>query len=496
MEYEAVIGLEVHCQLSTETKIFCACRARLEEGGSVRRSRAQLQRLPDLRRTSGHAARAQSQGRRVRGQGGARHRLSRSSGSNVFARKNYFYPDLPKGYQISQYERPICEDGWLEIETRGRAQNAVRIQRIHMEEDAGKNVHEPGYSLVNLNRAGTPLVEIVSEPDLKTRRGGRAPICARLHAIVTALGICDGNMQNGNFRCDANVSVMPQGLQDVRHARGDQERQLLPLRREGDRVRDRPPDRGRSRRAARSSRRRGFTTPTKNATFSMRSKEEAQDYRYFPDPDLVEVGLDPIWIKKIESALPELPSRKKERYQREYSLSAYDAGVLTAAPALAGFFEEALVAVGSQYSKPLSNLLGGEVSRLINEEGRELSQSRLTPLHLAEIVKSTEASDLSAPAAKRVLAEAWKTGESVSELIERLGLRQVSDNASLEPIVDQILLEFPAQAAELRSGKDKIMGFFVGQLMKRSGGKANPARLQELIRRIRTRSVLGHMRNC
>jgi aspartyl-tRNA(Asn)/glutamyl-tRNA(Gln) amidotransferase subunit B len=485
MEFEAVIGLEVHCQLATDSKIFCSCRARLLDGKSVADiapnsntcpvCTAQPGSLPVLnRKVVEYAIKA----------GLATHCSIRNK--NFFARKNYFYPDLPKGYQISQYEHPICENGYLDIET-SKGPKRVNIQRIHMEEDAGKSVHMEGYSVVNLNRAGVPLVEIVTGPDMKTSEEAGAYLRA-LHAVVTFLGITDGNMQEGNFRCDANVSVMPKGsktfgtraeIKNVNSFRFVEKaidyeiaRQIEVINGGGKIVQETR-----------------LYDSQKNATFSMRSKEEAQDYRYFPDPDLIPLNLDQAWIDLIQGGLPELPEQKRARYVADFGLSSYDAGAVTSSSSLARFFEETIQALdgvgiaAKAGAKSVANLLVGEITRLINEEGIEITQAKITPAHLADLIKMLQASELSSTGAKQVIGTIWKSGEKVAAVVDREGLKQVSDLSSIEPAVEKVIAANPGPVAEFKAGKEKLIGFFVGQVMKETGGKANPGMIQELIKK-------------
>jgi len=485
-EWEVVLGLEIHTQLATNTKIFCGCPARAPEGVSVADlgpnantcpvCTGQPGALPVLnRKVVEFAMRA----------GLAMNCEIRKK--NVFSRKNYFYPDLPKGYQISQFDLPICEKGYVDIEYKlgGKEQTKrIGITRIHMEEDAGKNLHMDDFSLVNLNRACVPLIEIVSEPDMRSAEEAGAYMRA-VYAIVTAIGVCDGNMQEGNFRCDANVSVMPKGsnkfgtraeIKNVNSFRFvekaieyEVERQIALIQSGGKVVQETR-----------------LWDSAKGQTFSMRSKEEAHDYRYFPEPDLIPVQIEEKWLEKVRSELPELPSQKKTRYISELGLSSYDAGVLTSSAALAQFFEETLKLIGGEAkasAKAISNHLAGEVSRLMNEESVELSAVKLTPKHLAEIVKLQTSNVISSTGAKTVIAVAWKSGEAVDVIVDREGLKQVSDTGALEKAVDAIIAANPGQVAEYRSGKEKLLGFFVGQAMKATGGKANPGMLQEIVRR-------------
>ncbi len=485
-EFEAVIGLEVHCQLATETKIFCACPARMPAGVSVADLAPNAHTCPVC---AGHPGTLPVLNRKVV-EFAVRAGLAtgcRIVDRNVFARKNYFYPDLPKGYQISQLEKPICLDGALEIELGDGSRKRIRIDRIHMEEDAGKNVHMSGYSLVNLNRAGVPLIEIVSRPDLRSAEEAGAYLRA-LHAVVTYLDICDGNMQEGNFRCDANVSVMRRGaaqfgtraeIKNVNSFRFIEKAIEYEIARQIELVKS-------GGRVIQETR--GFDS-SRGVTVSLRSKEEAMDYRYFPDPDLIPVQVGEAWIEKIRASLPELPDQRRSRFVSQLGLPPADAAVLTGSRSLADFFEQSvslLTAAGAEpraVAKPAANLISGEVMRLLGEKGVEIEKSRLTPRHLADLVQLTQSQVISSTGAKTVINSAWETGESVHPIVEREGLRQVSDLGALDPVIDQVIAAHPGQVAEFRGGKDKLIGFFVGQVMKETGGKANPALLQELIRK-------------
>jgi aspartyl-tRNA(Asn)/glutamyl-tRNA(Gln) amidotransferase subunit B len=479
-EFEAVIGLEVHCQLATESKIFCSCRARVPVEQTVGEMAVNLNTCPIC---AGHPGTLPVLNQKVVEfaiqAGLATH--STINLRNRFARKNYFYPDLPKGYQISQFELPICENGWLNIETDAGSRK-INIQRIHMEEDAGKNVHMAGFSLVNLNRAGVPLIEIVSGPDMKTSDEAGAYLRA-LYSIVTYLGVCDGNLQEGNFRCDANVSVMPKGstrfgtraeIKNVNSFRFVEKAIEYEIARQIEVIQ--------------SGGRVVLETRTydsdKDITISMRSKEEAQDYRYFTEPDLFPLVIDEAWVRKIESNLPELPEQKKSRLISDLSLSAYDAGVLTASKTLAQFFDDVVQKLGSPaLAKPAANWVTGEVSRLINEQGIDIQQSRIRPEHIADLVRFVHDQVLSSTGAKQVLGIVWTSGDSVDAIVEREGLKQVSDVGALDPIIQKVIDSNAKQAAEFRSGKEKLLGFFVGQVMKETGGKANPALLGELVKK-------------
>jgi len=479
-EFEAVIGLEVHCQLATDTKIFCGCPTRQADGRSVADAAVNGAVCPVC---AGHPGSLPVLNKKVV-EYAVRAGLATHCTINprsVFSRKNYFYPDLPKGYQISQYDLPICEHGGLEIPLKNGETKRVSITRIHMEEDAGKNIHMEGMSLVNLNRACVPLIEIVSGPDMKSSDEAGAYLRA-LHAIVTHLGICDGNMQEGNFRCDANVSVMPKGstqlgtraeVKNVNSFRyvekaidHEIQRQIEVIRGGGKIVQETR-----------------LYDADKDATFSMRSKEEAHDYRYFPEPDLIPLVIEKAWIEQIRGTLPELPEQKRARLVGELGLSSYDAGVLTSTISMSNFFDQALKLADKSLAKPLANLLTGEVARLINEETKEIGDSKLRPEHLAEAVKFVAAGTISSTGAKTLITAAWKTGDAASTIVDREGLKQVSDTGALETIIDQVIAKNPGQAADFKAGKEKLLGFFVGQVMKESGGKANPTMLQDLIRK-------------
>lgn len=484
-EFEAVIGLEVHCQLSTDSKIFCGCRARVTDKKSVSEVDSNSNTCPIC---AGHPGTLPVLNRKViefaMKAGLATH--CKINPKNSFARKNYFYPDLPKGYQITQFDHPICEKGWINIETK-LGSKKIGLQRIHIEEDAGKNIHMSGFSLVNLNRAGVPLIEIVSEPDMRTAEEAGAYLRA-LHAVVTYLEICDGNMQEGNFRCDANVSVMPIGsktfgtraeIKNVNSFRFIEKAIDYEIARQIELIRS-------GKKVIQETR--GYDS-AKNETFSMRSKEEAQDYRYFTEPDLITVQIDSAWIEATRNSLPELPEEKRLRLIQEFGLSAYDAGVLTSSKPLVQFFDEVIQISqkagqdGKGVAKPAANWLTGEVARLLNEEAIEINQSQLKAEHIADLIRLIQDQTLSSTGAKQVLSILWKTGESVATVVEREGLKQVSNLQELEPIIDKVIQSFPNQAAQFRSGKDKLLGFFVGQAMKETGGKANPGLLGEIFKK-------------
>lgn len=484
-DFEAVIGLEVHCQLATDSKLFCDSPARPPEGVSVADVGVNHNTCEIC---AGHPGtlpviNAKAVEYAVKA-GFATH--STVNLTSIFARKHYFYPDLPKGYQITQYDKPICEFGHLDIEVND-VKKRVSIQRIHLEEDAGKNVHMSSFSLVNLNRAGVPLIEIVSGPDMRSSDEAGAYLRA-LHGLVTFLGICDGNMQEGNFRCDANVSVRRKGatefgtraeIKNVNSFRFVEKAIDYEIRRQVQVIES-------GGKVVQETR---LYDADQDQTFSMRSKEEAHDYRYFPDPDLPPLVLDASWVDSIRKTLPELPDQKRARFVAELGLSSYDASVITGSKSMVHFFEAVLADLtkakldSKALAKPVANLVTGELARLMNEEQKEADQGGLKPSHVARLVALLHEATLSNTAAKTVLAEIFKSGGEVDAVVDRLGLRQVNDLSALEKIVDQVIAQCPAQVADYRSGKEKLFGFFVGQVMKQSGGKANPAMLQDLIKK-------------
>lgn len=479
-EFEAVIGLEVHVQLATDSKVFSRARSRPEGGKSVGEElvnmnttpvdTAQPGTLPVLnKKVVEYAVRTGlATGCEIR------HK-------SVFSRKHYFYPDLPKGYQISQYDLPICEHGHIDIELKSNESKRITIQRIHIEEDAGKNLHMTGYSLVNLNRAGVPLIEVVSGPDMRTSEEAVAYLKS-LYAIVTYLGVCDGNLQEGNFRCDANVSVRKRGAEkfgtraEIKNVNSfrfvekaiDYEilRQIEVVKSGGTVIQET----------------RGFDS-AKGQTFSMRSKEEAHDYRYFPDPDLPPLILKQAQIDSIRSSLPELPQAKRDRFISLYDLSKYDATVLTQDKQLSEFYEKSLGGVGKSkdLGKKVANLITSELARLLNESDLSILDSKVKAEDIQAIAKLLNENSISFSMAKQIITILWNEGGDVASVVEKHGFKQVSDTSSLEPIIDKIIADNAKQVQEYRSGKDKLLGFFVGQAMKATGGKANPGMLQELV---------------
>ena len=477
-QWEAVIGLETHVQLLTKSKIFSPASTAFGAAPNAQSSVIDLAlpgTLPVLNRVAvefairfGCAVGAQV----------AQH--------SVFARKNYFYPDLPKGYQISQYELPVVQGGTMSCVVSPRPgepyTKTVRLTRAHLEEDAGKSLHEAfrDQSGIDLNRAGTPLLEIVSEPDL--RSSAEAVAYARaLHALVVWLGICDGNMQEGSLRCDANVSVRPAGdarlgtrveIKNLNSFRFLQQAIEHEIRRQIELIED-------GGQVVQETR---LYDPGADQTRSMRSKEDAMDYRYFPDPDLLPLQISAEWIESVRSALPELPEAMRTRLASRYGLGSYDAALLTSSRALAAYFEQ--VARSAPDPKAAANWVNGELSAALNAAGLPIEQCPVAPAQLAALLSRIADGTINQKTARDVFAALWDgTAESVDAIIDARGLRQISDAGALEAIVDQVLAANAPMVAEFKAGKDKAFNALVGQAMKATRGKANPTQVNEILRR-------------
>ncbi len=472
MEFESVIGLEVHAQLSTESKLFCSCAIEFGQEPNSNTCPVCLG-LPGVLPTINEKA-----VRYAVMLGLATHCSIRTD--SQFARKNYFYPDLPKAYQTSQFDRPLCENGWIDIEVEGTVKR-IGITRIHMEEDAGKLVHEgddPNASYIDLNRAGTPLVEIVSEPDIRTSAEAKAYM-EKIHSIVTYLGICNGNMEKGNLRCDANVSIRPFGQEEL--ATRTETKNLNSFRnvqaaidyeiaRQTDMNLDDEPVIQQTR----------LWNADRKASKAMRSKEDSDDYRYFPCPDLPVVAVKQELIESLRSELPELPDEKNQRFQEAFQLNKHDASILVANRGTAEYFE-AVLASGID-PKSAANWVMGDVSRLLNENGTNIANCLVTADKLAGLIKQIDAGVISGKIAKTVFEEMFQSGRDAESVIEEKGLKQVSDSGELTGICEKIVADNPAQTEQFKAGKEKVMGFFVGQVMKQTKGKANPQMVNQILR--------------
>ncbi len=471
MSWEIVVGIETHAQLLTKSKIFSGTSTAFGAAPNSQASAVDVALpgvLPVLNRAAvEHAIRfGLAVGATV-------------NPRSIFARKNYFYPDLPKGYQISQYEIPIVQGGSLTISLPD-GEKTVRLTRAHLEEDAGKSLHEDfhGMTGIDLNRAGTPLLEIVSEPDLRGAREAVAYARA-LHALVVWIGICDGNMQEGSFRCDANVSVRRTGeplgtrceIKNLNSFRFLDRAIEFEARRQIEVLED----------GGRVEQETRLYDPERDETRAMRSKEEAHDYRYFPDPDLLPLVVSEQDIERLRASLPELPEARRARFAREYGLPAYDARVLTASRAAADYFEELLEACAAE-PKLAANWQIGELAGALNRAGLEIERSPVAAQALAGLVRRVADGTLSGKMAKEVFEAMWAGEGSADQIIERRGLRQISDSGAIEKIVDEVLAANVKQVEDYRAGKEKAFNSLVGQVMKASKGKANPAQVNEILR--------------
>ncbi|WP_316901238.1 Asp-tRNA(Asn)/Glu-tRNA(Gln) amidotransferase subunit GatB [Pseudodesulfovibrio indicus] len=469
--YETVIGLEVHAQLKTESKIFCSCSTKFgnEPNENVCAVCSGMPGvLPVLNEKVAEYA--------------AKMGLATDCVVNlksVFARKNYFYPDLPKGYQISQFELPICEHGHVDIEVDG-VKKRVGLTRIHMEEDAGKNIHSAAdnASFVDLNRTGVPLIEIVSEPDMRSAEEAVAYL-KELRNVLLYLGICDGNMEEGSFRCDANVSVRPEGqaefgtraeIKNLNSFKHIQKAIEYEVGRQIDLVED-------GEQVVQETR---LYNVDKGTTHSMRSKEEAHDYRYFPDPDLVPLVLDEAWVEKWRAELPELPAAKRERFMAEYGLADYDAALISAELAVAEYFEAAVKAYSGE-PKKVTNWVVGDLLPFCNESSTAPCEVKLSPEKLAGLLKLVDDGTISVKIGKDIFRDLCASGDDPAEYVKAKGLVQMSDSSELEAMVDKVIAENPSEVEAYKGGKTKLMGFFMGQVMRLSKGQANPGVVTKII---------------
>ena len=473
MEYEPVIGLEVHAQLLTKSKIFCGCSTQFGQPPNTNICPVCLGMpgvLPVLNRQVVEFT--------IRAGLATDCAIAEKS---VWARKNYFYPDLPKGYQISMYEAPICEHGHLDIEVDGQSRR-IGITRIHMEEDAGKLVHDPGQpvSYVDLNRTGVPLMEIVSEPDLRSPEEAAAYLKA-LRDILVYLEVCDGNMEEGSFRCDANVSIRPKGqeefgtraeLKNMNSFRNVAKALEYEIRRQRAVLED-------GGKVVQETR---LWDAQAMKTMAMRGKEEAHDYRYFPDPDLLPLVVETEWVDRVRSALPELPRAKRERFLTQYGITDYDAEVLTTSRDLADYFE-AVVAAGAP-AKKAANWVMAELLGRLHAENKRIADSPIAPADLAELINLVESGRISGKMAKDVFAEMMAKGGSPQAIVKDMGLEQVSDEGELATVLQEIFDANPKEVEGFKAGKTKLMGFFVGQVMKRTKGQANPQLVNQLVKKM------------
>jgi aspartyl-tRNA(Asn)/glutamyl-tRNA(Gln) amidotransferase subunit B len=485
MEFEPVIGLEVHAQLLTRSKLFCGCSTQFGAPPNSNTCPVCLGlpgALPAVNREAVTMAvkAAMAIGCRI-------------NDVSIYARKNYFYPDLPKGYQISQFDRPLGEHGRVQVfsgdrtetgKIANRREKFFGITRLHMEDDAGKSIHEGipesgQKSYVNLNRTGVPLVEIVSEPDFRSSQEAYDYL-THLRKTLLYLKVCDGNMEEGSLRCDANVSVRPKGVEKLgtkveiknlnsfrflqRALDYEIERQTKVLAEGGQIIQETR-----------------LWDETEGRTFPMRSKEEAHDYRYFPEPDLLPLKLDPAWIEQVQASLPELPGPRLQRFMAEYGLSIEDALLLTASSALADYFEECAKASGNPRSS--ANWIMGDLTYALKNAGTDIDDCPVPPGNLAGLIRTIDSGEISGKIAKTVFEEMIGTGEQPATIIKRMGLVQVSDEASLSSLIETILAANPKQVEEYRSGKTKVVGFFVGQIMKETKGQANPQVVNDLLKK-------------
>lgn len=469
-DWEPVIGLEIHAQLATKSKMFSSDSTEFSAGDNENVSPVSLglpgalpvvnKQAVELSMKMGLALNCEIR------------RTSR------FARKNYFYPDLPKGYQISQYDEPLCQNGFVEFYVNNEKKK-IRIERAHMEEDAGKSTHHGDFTLINLNRAGVPLLEIVSGPDLRTPQEA-AEYARSVRQILRYLEVCDGNLEEGSMRCDCNISIRKKGTEKfgtkvelkninsfrfVEKAIEYEIQRQIDCKESGEEI-------------VQETR---LYDSTKNMTFSMRSKEDAHDYRYFIDPDLLPVSVDEDWIKRVKESLPELPMLRADRFQQDYELPQYDALILTQERDLAEYFEVA--AKKSKQPKAISNWMMTELLRSMNDNKIEINDAPISAEHLAELVLMIESKEISGKMAKQVFQEMWKTSKSPKDLVKSLGLSQITDESAIEAIVDKVLEANPKAVEDYRGGKNKLFGFFVGQSMKESKGQASPEVLNRILKK-------------
>ncbi|HET6675662.1 MAG TPA: Asp-tRNA(Asn)/Glu-tRNA(Gln) amidotransferase subunit GatB [Nitrospiraceae bacterium] len=472
MAYEVVIGVEAHAQLRTQSKMFCCC-------GTTFGLPANSQTCPVCLGLPGALPVINGKAVEMAIRTGLALHCAIGT-NNRFARKNYFYPDLPKGYQISQYEAPICEQGWVEIAV-GAERKRVRIRRAHLEEDAGKNIHEGGLggSRVDFNRAGTPLLEIVTEPDMRSPDEVVAYL-KTLRETLVYLDVCDGNMEEGSLRCEPNLSLRPAGqemfgtkveLKNINSFKFVKEALEYEIKRQTKVLTEGGTVHQETR----------LWNIERGETAVMRSKEEAHDYRYFPDPDLLPLSISSDWVEELRATLPELAGDKQQRFMSQYGLPEYDAHVVTSSKELSAYFEQCLALFNQP--KTVSNWVMGELLRELNNSGTEVQRSPVTPRRLVDLLMLVDSESISLKTAREIFPEIYRSGKSPDEVVREKGLTQVSDEAALESIIDDVLGKNGTQVEQYKAGKEQVLGFFVGQVMKASGGKANPGKVNDLLKK-------------
>ena len=470
IEFEAVIGLEVHAQLSTSTKIFCGCSTKFGNPPNTNVCPICLGHpgtLPVLNKKVVEYA--------------AMLGLATNCSINersIIARKNYFYPDLPKGYQISQFEEPICEDGFIEIELENGSRKNIKIKRIHLEEDAGKLIHDQGdYTLVDLNRCGTPLLEIVTEPDITSAQEAYSYL-TNLKQILTYLEVCDGNMEEGSLRCDANISVRPKGqlelgtrteVKNMNSFRNVERAIEFEINRQIELIED----------GGKVTQQTLLWNADLNEAFPMRGKEESHDYRYFPDPDLVPVVVSSEWRSSLNNRLPELPKTRRERFVSEFKIPEYDAKILTSEKELANYFEETIKETKNY--KSASNWIMGDVLKVIKDEKIPIAEIKLSAKNLGKLINLIDQNVISGKIAKEVFPEMFMSDSDPETIVKEKGLAQITDSLEIEKAVDEIIANNLKQVEEFKSGKEKVFGFFVGQVMRATKGKANPQIVNDIL---------------
>lgn len=468
-DYESVIGLEIHVQLQTKTKLFCGCSTEFAAGDNANTCPVCIGLPGALPVLNENAVRlAVKTGMALN---------CKINTNSVFARKNYFYPDLPKGYQISQYESPVCGQGHVEFYV-GEKKMRVGITRAHLEEDAGKSTHHGDYTLVNLNRSSVPLLEIVSDPDMRSAEEA-ASYARAIHSIILYTEVCDGNLEEGSMRCDCNVSVRKKGakefgtkveLKNINSFRFIEKAIQYEIERQIDCLET-------GEKIIQETR---LYDPDKNRTYSMRTKEEAHDYRYFPDPDLLRLEVSEGLMKEVKSDLPELPIARAERFQSEYKLPAYDAFVLTQSKSLAVYYESVVKACGNP--KSASNWVMVELLRELNEAKLDVEKSPVAPANLGALVKLIDGGTISGRIAKEVFVEMFKTGQPAEDIVKSKGLVQISDEGALRAAIVEVIQQNQGQVQQYKSGKDKLFGFFVGQAMKATKGQGNPELINKILK--------------